>query len=271
MTYYKATKMDGTDFHTGKIDYTRVPLPQMSGKGEFPGAGWLHLATVPTECVGASWPCRLFEIEPANGAITQMVDSHPHKIGVDSAYVVKEIESWQFFGPQGKEIVALLAKIKSLTPEQIKNLNAAWSAAGYAARSAAGYAARSAAGSAARSAAGYAAWSAAGYAARSAAGYAAWSAAGYAAGSAAGYAARSAAGYAAGSAAGYAAWAIVAHDLIGDKFTQEHYDLLTTPWRTTIGALHPDDADLMKPNYEVEIDNVYKALDVLKSSIVNNK
>lgn len=219
MTYYKATKMDGTDFHTGKIDYTRAPLPKMSGKGEFPGAGWLHLATTPTECVGASWPCRLFEIEPANSAIVHLDGLHPHKIGVDSAYVVKEIESWKFFGPQGREVVALLAKIKSLTPEQIKNLNAV------------GYAV------------GYAAW----YAARDAARDAAWDAAWYAAG------------------------AIVARDLIGNKFTQKHYDLLTTPWHTAIGALHPDDADLMKPNYEVEIDNVYKALDVLKSSIEKNK
>ena len=85
MTYYKATRMDGTDFHTGKIDYTRVPLPEMSGQGEFPGAGWLHLATTPTECVGASWPCRLFEIEPASDAGTYMDGSHPHKIGASKA------------------------------------------------------------------------------------------------------------------------------------------------------------------------------------------
>ena len=41
-------------------------------------------------------------------------------------------------------------------------------------------------------------------------------------------------------------WALIARDQIGDEFTQEDYDLLTTPWRTTIGSIHPDDANLLK-------------------------
>ena len=40
--------------------------------------------------------------------------------------------------------------------------------------------------------------------------------------------------------------ALIARDKIGNTFTQEHYDLLTTPWRTTIGSIHPDDANLLK-------------------------
>lgn len=39
-----------------------------------------------------------------------------------------------------------------------------------------------------------------------------------------------------------AAWALLVRDLIGDTFTQAHYDTLTKPWRTTIGPIHPDDA-----------------------------
>ena len=39
-----------------------------------------------------------------------------------------------------------------------------------------------------------------------------------------------------------AAWALLVRDLIGDTFTQAHYDTLTMPWRTTIGPIHPDDA-----------------------------
>ena len=39
-----------------------------------------------------------------------------------------------------------------------------------------------------------------------------------------------------------AAWALVVRDLIGDTFTQAHYDTLTMPWRTVIGPIHPDDA-----------------------------
>ena len=53
------------------------------------------------------------------------------------------------------------------------------------------------------------------------------------------YAARSAAWDAARSAAWSAAWyaalALVSRDLIGEKFTQAHYDLLTKPWRDVIG------------------------------------
>ena len=39
-----------------------------------------------------------------------------------------------------------------------------------------------------------------------------------------------------------AAWALLVRDLIGDTFTQAHYDTLTKPWRTAIGPIHPDDA-----------------------------
>jgi len=51
---------------------------------------------------------------------------------------------------------------------------------------------------------------------------------------------------------GIIAWlavtALVVRDLIGQHdFTQEHYDLLTSLWRATIGPLHSEDADLGKP------------------------
>ena len=42
-----------------------------------------------------------------------------------------------------------------------------------------------------------------------------------------------------------AARALVVRDLIGEHgFTQDHYDLLTGPWRRVIGPVHPDDAPL---------------------------
>jgi len=64
---------------------------------------------------------------------------------------------------------------------------------------------------------------------------------------AAGDAARDAAGAAAGGAARDAAWGLVIRDRIGhDGFTQEYYDILTGPWRKTIGRIHPDDADLLE-------------------------
>ena len=62
---------------------------------------------------------------------------------------------------------------------------------------------------------------------------------------AAGDAAWAAAGAAARVAARVAAGALAVRDLIGEHgFTQEHYDTLTGPWRTIIGAIHPDDAEV---------------------------
>ena len=128
------------------------------------------------------------------------------------------------FGPQWREIVAQVRVISGATPQQLSDLAAAWDAAGSAAWALAWDAAGSAAGSAARSAA----WSAAGSAA--------WSAAGSAAGSAA----WSAAGSAARTATGSAAWALATRDFIGTAgYTQEHYDLLTGPWRKVFGPLRP--------------------------------
>ncbi len=63
-------------------------------------------------------------------------------------------------------------------------------------------------------------------------------------------AARGAAGTTARNAGGAAAaWgaavALVVRHLIGQHgFTQEHYDLLTGPWRNVIGPVHPDDAEV---------------------------
>jgi hypothetical protein len=38
-----------------------------------------------------------------------------------------------------------------------------------------------------------------------------------------------------------AAWAVACRDLIGEGFTQEQYDILTSPWRRAIGPAHPGD------------------------------
>jgi hypothetical protein len=227
MTYWKATQPDGTDFYTGTVDYAAAlasgePLPELSGDGEFPGPGWYHLATVPTECVGMSWPCRLFEVEPVGD---QMADSeHPYKVGCSSVRVVREVDGHVALGPQGAEVVALISRASALTGDEVGRLGAAWDAALYAA-------ARGAARGTALGAAWDAAWDAAG--ARVAAWGAAWDAARGAAGDAARVAARVAAG------------ALVSRDLIGESpgWDQAAYDLLTGPWRQAIGPVHPGDGD----------------------------
>lgn len=60
-------------------------------------------------------------------------------------------------------------------------------------------------------------------------------------------AARDAARAAAWDAARDAVWALVTRDLIGaNGYTQEHYDILTRPWRQVMGPLHADDAEMSR-------------------------
>jgi hypothetical protein len=121
------------------------------------------------------------------------------------------------FGPQWEAIVALVRRASVLTADEAQRLAAAWGAARAAARAAARVAARDAGWVAARAAV-------------------------WAAGRAA---ARDAGWVAARDAASVAAGALAARDLIGQHgFTQAHYDLLTGPWRTLIGPVHPDDAEV---------------------------
>ena len=225
MTYWKATRLNGADFHTGTVDYAAAlesgvpvtaPVIGLANDHSFPGPKWLHLATVPTECVGMSWPCRLFEVEPVGDVF--MDNAHPHKIGARSVRVLREIEAHRVFGPQGEQVAALIECCRTLSAAELDRLYTAWYAAGYAARYAARHAAR-----AARYAARYAARDAAWLAARDAA--------------------RAAAGDAAGAAARAAACALTVRDLIGqrDGWDQAAYDALTGPWRRTIGPIHPDD------------------------------
>jgi hypothetical protein len=142
------------------------------------------------------------------------------------------------FGPQWEHVVALVRRAAVLTADEVQQLIAAWVAVWDAARVAVWVAARDAVWvavwDAARNDAQDAAWDAA----RVAAWVAVWDAARYAARDAAWDAAR----YAAWAAARDAARALVARDLIGQHgFTQEHYDLLTDPWVSVIGPVHPDD------------------------------
>ena len=161
-SYYKATRPDGTDFYTGTVDYGAAlasgdTIRLDSDETEFPGPGWLHLATVPTECDGMTWPCRLFEVEPVGEF--HRGEGHPYKIGCREVRVLRELPAHEAFGPQGEQVAALIERARCLTAAEIKRLHAARDAAWYAARAAARYAAWDAARAAAGYAAGDAAWS----------------------------------------------------------------------------------------------------------------
>ena len=158
MTYYKATRPDGTSFQDGKTTWTvgeTTELPEAERGSVLCNAGVLHASTEPGESlVGGSWPCRLFEVEPIGELITD--DEHPYKVGAHAWRVVREIEAWRALGPNGQEVVALIERALRMTGEEAERLAAAWDAARDAA-----WDAWDAAWDAARSAARDAAWDAA--------------------------------------------------------------------------------------------------------------
>ena len=220
--YYKATRMDGTDFYTGEVDYSNgKPTPELAGDvNNFPGETWYHAATTPGECQGMSWPARLFEVKPAAGAKTHTDKTHPHKIGATSLVIVRELPGYQVLGPNGEIVQDFIERCRKLTAVELDEISA-W----YAARDAAGYAAGNAAEISARGAA----WDAAGNAAGNAARGAAWDAAWDATRDAAWDAARDAA-Y---DATRDAALALSVKDLIAP----EQFDILAEPMKEIIAEI----------------------------------
>ena len=240
LSYYKSVRLNGTDFHTGE---TRWAPPEgreapwivyhPSGRQEVPSThprDFLSVATVPTDCSGMAWPCRLLQVRPVEGhpVATPSRKLFPNRVVATAWEVVAELDPRLALGPQADQLLDLFDTAERLTGDNLRDLAAAWAAAWAAARNAARYAAWDAAWDAAWAAARDAAWAAA----RNAARYAAWAAARDAA--------RTAARTAAGNAARDAARALV----VRDRLAQEHYETLTRPWASVIGKVHPDDEDL---------------------------
>ena len=210
--YYKAVRPDGTDFYTGTVQWatpgrgrTRPRTVKHPTAKQVGGdaSGYLSVSTVPTDCTGMQWPCRLLTVEPVEGHEVTIPnpDDMPHKRASVAWRVTGEVDAYAALGPQSAQIATLIRRAATITEDEARRLRAAW----------------------------HAAWDAAWDAARGAARGAAWDAARGAA--------RGAARVAARDAAWDAACALIARDLI----STEHYDTLTTPWRTVIGPIHPDD------------------------------
>jgi len=190
VTYYKATRPDGTDFRTGKIKYEvgeTVTHPCKRTVRDAPST-YLSVSIAPADCTGMTWPCRLFRVEPVGRCLT--ATDLPNKRACSALKVVEELPSHMALGPNGEAVAAFIERCRGVTRDEGNRRAAAWDAVGYAAWDAA----RGAARGAARDAVGYAAWCAA------------WDAA----------------GDAAGCAARYAAGVIVVRDLI----TPEQYGTL---------------------------------------------
>ena len=210
-TYYKAVRPNGNSFHDPSFAWatepggvTRHPTHGKTGNTST-AAGYLSVSTTPTDCTGMHWPCRLLEVEPVGDVFAPNATGLPNKCAALEFRTVRELAATVVFGPQGVQVAVLIDRAGLLTSDEVDRLAAAWDAAWDAAWAAA--------------------WVAAGAAYR----HAAWDAAWAAAGAAAWDATRDAAG------------ALICRDLIGQTFTQAHYDTLTGPWRTVVGPIHPDD------------------------------
>jgi hypothetical protein len=164
-----------------------------------------------------SWPCRLFEVEPADDLGGDR-PRHAHKVGATAVRVLREVDAHVALGPQGVQVAAFIERCATLTADDVRRLVAT-----RATRVAAWVAAWDAAWDATRGR--NAAWDAVCDAARAAA----WAAA----------------GDAAWAAARDAALGLLLRDLIGQApgWDQAAYNSLTGPWRQIIGPLHPDDGD----------------------------
>src|SRR5208283_5149074 len=133
MTFYKATRPDGTSFYDGTTKWqvgriVRHPAPDLSLG--LCSAGVLHISDAPGETlVGGSWPCRLFEVEPRG----DVIGPSEHKYGCTEVKVVREMPAWQALGPNGEAVAALIERCRTLTYDEAEQLYAAW----YAARAAA--------------------------------------------------------------------------------------------------------------------------------------
>lgn len=216
MTYFKATRPDGTDFATGTTRPVRGKwMTRIKGRLELCKHGYHVSDAVAETLIGGSWPCRLFEVEIAEDVPAEHIEGH--KRVVHTYRPIRELPAWQALGPNGESVAALIDRAGTLTPEEVERVVAVWVAAVDAAVDVAGTAARGAARDAARVAAGTVAGTAAGTAARVAARGAA----------------RDATGNAAWYAARYAAIALVVRDLI----TPEQFNTLYCSWGSVMEEL----------------------------------
>ena len=166
-TYYKAVRPDGTDFFSGKVRWlppAGEPLPEGGLIVRHPtattpsfgddAADYLSVSTEPANCTGMQWPCRLALVEAADAAVwTPDATALPDKRAAVVWLVTAEVDAWQALGPQGREVAAIIDRVRMLTTDELRQLDATWGAARGAARYAARGAARGAAWDAARNAA----------------------------------------------------------------------------------------------------------------------
>jgi len=134
-TYYKATRPDGFSFRGSlRIDYAsacgtgEVIRHPTARKVRDEPSTYLSVSVSAADCTGFSWPARLFRVEPVGrvmGAGKVPLTASPSKRAVSALRVIEELPSWQVFGPQGLEVVALIERVGRLTPDEMTRLASA--------------------------------------------------------------------------------------------------------------------------------------------------
>lgn len=139
--FFKAVRPDGTDFHTGTVPWLPpdgAPIPEGGWLVEHPkpgpiGAGsargYLSSVSVETDCTGFQWPARLLLVEPVGAMWTPHPNEFPRKRAAHAWRVVRELPAWLLFGPQGREVAAIIDRAEHLTVGEIEDLATAWCAA----------------------------------------------------------------------------------------------------------------------------------------------
>src|ERR1035437_10327648 len=125
---YKATRPDGTDFRTGTVDYGAALLsgetirhPAKRVKDD--PSTYLSVSTVPTDCTGMSWPCRLFVVKNVGTVIRN--NNLSNKRCCTALKVLEERPAHEALGPQGKQVAAVIKQTGEATTGQLKTLDAA--------------------------------------------------------------------------------------------------------------------------------------------------
>ena len=135
-TYFKAIRPDGTDWWTGKFRWLPkdgiipeggwlVEHPAPGPVGGCDAAGYLSVATAPTDCTGMAWPLRLLRVEPVGEVWTPHPYNLPNKRAAQAWWVIEERPAHEALGPQGPEVAALLKRIRGLTPGEMSALDTA--------------------------------------------------------------------------------------------------------------------------------------------------
>ncbi|ANH49900.1 hypothetical protein BI041_gp36 [Propionibacterium phage PFR2] len=224
-TYFKAVRENGTDFHSGTVRWLPAdgaPIPEggwlvehhhPGQVGSWDAIGYLSAASVETDCTSFLWPARLLSVEPVGDVWTPRPDSSPRKRAAHAWRVTEELPAWQLFGPQGRQVAALIEQASHLTSAQMDGLTAALNAAQDADQLAAWNAALNAALNAARGAA----LNAARGAALASTWFVAW--------------------FADQLAAWYAAQNAIMGALVADVLNPDTLRLLVDPWEQVVGRV----------------------------------